>query len=94
MRQFYVYMMTNKYNNVLYVGMTSDLLRRVQEHRTGALPGFTKRYNVKKLVYYEVYGDARTAIAREKQLKAGSRRTKDALVERSNPGWKDLYPVP
>lgn len=94
MRQFYVYMMTNKYHNVLYVGMTSDLLRRVQEHRTGALPGFTKRYNVKKLVYYEVYGDARTAIAREKQLKAGSRRTKDALVERSNPGWKDLYPVP
>lgn len=91
MRQFYVYIMTNRYRNVLYVGVTRDLRRRVWEHRTGAVAGFTKRYQVKKLVYYEAFSDSRTAIAREKQLKAGSRRKKVAFVEGANPEWRDLY---
>jgi putative endonuclease len=84
--------MTNKTNTVVYTGVTNNLQRRVYQHRTKVFDGFTKRYNVTKLVYYEVFDDAVNAISREKQIKAGSRRKKIALVEGMNPGWEDLYP--
>jgi len=90
-KQYYVYIMTNKYNRVLYTGMTNDLKRRAYEHRTGRGGGFTSRYSATKLVYYEVTGDASAAITREKQIKAGSRQKKLDLVEGMNPEWADLY---
>ena len=90
-KQYYVYIMTNKHNRVLYTGITNDLQRRAYEHRTGRGGGFTSRYNTVKLVYYEATGDASSAIAREKQIKAGSRQKKLDLVEGMNPGWVDLY---
>jgi putative endonuclease len=89
--QYYVYIMTNKYNTVLYTGVTNDLMRRAYEHKTGRGGGFTSRYNITKLVYYEVSADAHSAIAREKQIKAGSRQKKLGLVNEMNPEWKDLY---
>ena len=89
--QYYVYITTNKHNAVLYTGMTGDLQRRAYEHRTGRGGGFTSRYNAGKLVYYEVTGDAKAAVAREKQIKAGSRQNKIDLVEGMNPEWLDLY---
>ena len=88
---FYVYIATNKANTVLYTGVTNDLRRRVWAHREGIVKGFTKRYNVRKLVYFEQYGDPRTAIAREKQIKAGSRKNKEDLVDSVNPERKDLW---
>jgi len=90
-RQMYVYIMTNAYNRVLYMGVTSDLARRVYEHKQGLSGGFTSRYNVKKLVYYEMLADAYSAISREKQIKAGSRKAKLDLIQRMNPEWRDLY---
>ena len=90
-KQFYVYIMTNRTNSVLYTGVTSNLKGRVYQHRSGAVAGFTKRYQVKKLVYYEIFQDAPTAIAREKQIKAGSRADKIMCVDRSNREWTDLY---
>jgi putative endonuclease len=87
----YVYIMTNAHNNVLYTGVTSDLARRVYEHKQGLSSGFTGRYNVHKLVYYEVFADAYGAISREKQIKGGPRRKKIELIERTNPEWNDLY---
>ncbi len=90
-RQYYVYIMTNQHNRVLYTGMTNDLVRRAYEHRTGHGGGFTRRYNVPKLVYYESTGSVEAAIAREKQIKAGSRQNKIDLIEAMNPEWRDLY---
>ena len=90
-RQFFVYIMTNRQHTVLYTGVTSDLVRRVHEHRTKAVPGFTTRYNLDKLVFYELAAQAPGAIAREKQIKAGSRARKIALIEGVNPGWRDFY---
>ena len=90
-KQYYVYILTNTYNTVLYTGMTNDLLRRVYQHKTGQGSGFTKKYNVDKLVYYESTDDVNAAIAREKQIKAGSRQKKLDLVEGFNPEWVDLY---
>ncbi len=90
MNRYYVYIMTNQYNNVMYIGVTNDLRRRVYEHKNGLLDGFTKKYNVHKLVYYEETSDVRTAITREKQLKGLLRRKKDALVETMNPDWHEL----
>jgi putative endonuclease len=90
-RQYYVYILTNFKNNVLYVDVTNDLLRRVQEHRDGTQDGFTKKYKVWKLVHFEVTSQIESAIAREKQLKAGPRDTKVGLVESTNPRWRDLY---
>ena len=87
---FYVYIMSNQYNNVLYIGVTNNLLRRVYEHKTGMIDGFTKKYNVHKLVYYESVHDVKDAIAREKQLKHWVRAKKVALIEQMNPEWKDL----
>ncbi|NJM72138.1 MAG: GIY-YIG nuclease family protein [Scytonema sp. RU_4_4] len=83
--------MTNKYNNVLYTGVTNDLQRRVYEHKSKSIDGFTKKYNITKLVYYEIFEDAYTAISREKQIKAGSRQKKIDLVNSLNQEWKDLY---
>ena len=93
-RNGYVYLMTNKRDTVIYTGVTSNLIKRVYEHREGLAEGFTKKYNVKKLVYYEVADDIESAIAREKQIKAGSRKKKIALIKSTNPAFKDLYPEP
>ena len=90
-RQYYVYIMTNKHNTVLYTGVTNDLRRRAYEHRTGRGGGFTSRYHVHKLVYYELTESAEAAIAREKQIKGGSRQKKIESVEGMNPEWVDLY---
>ena len=86
-----VYILTNKKNTVLYTGVTNDLRRRIYEHRMKLIPGFTKQYNVHRLVYFEWFEDAPNAIAREKQIKAGSRAKKIALIECSNPEWHDLF---
>lgn len=83
--------MTNKNNSVLYTGMTSDLKRRVHEHKEKLVEGFSRKYKISKLVYYEVLGDPISAIAREKQIKGGSRAKKIALVNGMNAGWADLY---
>ena len=90
-RYYYVYIMTNKYNKVLYTGVTNDLKKRTWQHREKLVEGFTKRYNVTKLVYYEVLDNVRAAIAREKQLKGGSRQKKIDLINSMNSGWRDLY---
>ncbi len=86
-----VYIVASARNGTLYVGVTSDLSRRVHEHREGLTPGFASRYGCKNLVFYEYYEDMNSAIAREKQIKAGSRRAKLKLIEAMNPEWKDLY---
>ncbi|GAQ94148.1 putative endonuclease [Thermodesulfovibrio aggregans] len=83
--------MTNPANTVLYTGVTSDLKKRVYEHKNKLADGFTKKYNVVKLVYYEVYENITDAIMREKQIKGGSRRKKIELINKFNPQWKDLY---
>lgn len=91
---YYVYMITNRYNNVLYTGVTNDLLRRMYEHRNHLIKdSFTARYNLTKLVYFEVSENARTAIEREKQIKSWNRKRKNALVESQNPTWEDQYPM-
>jgi len=90
-KQYYVYIMTNKNNRVLYTGITNDLKRRVYEHKEKFVAGFTKKYNVSKLVYYEVFEDPENAILREKQIKAGSRQKKINLIETINKEWRDLY---
>ena len=89
-RQFYVYIMTNPPHTVLYTGMTNDLIRRVLQHKN-AQGGFTARYHCSVLVLYEIYLDSYNAIAREKQIKAGSRTCKIEMIERMNSEWKDLY---
>jgi len=88
---YYIYFVTNKGLNVLYVGVTNDLARRVYEHKNKVVDEFTKKYNVDLLVYYEMYSDINLAIAREKQMKGWSRKKKDALIRKQNPLWKDLY---
>ncbi len=92
MKSCYVYIMTNKKNGTLYVGVTSDLIKRVYEHKNGLCDGFTKKHSLKKLVYYEICIEITTAIAREKQLKAGNRKRKTNLIESINIDWVDLYP--
>jgi putative endonuclease len=84
-------MLTNPGKTTIYTGVTNDLQRRIAEHRQKLIKGFTARYNLIHLVYYEVFEDVRDAIAREKQLKAGSRKRKVELIESINPEWKDLY---
>ncbi len=90
-KQYYIYFLTNWNNKVLYVGVTNNLKRRVYEHKHGLMEGFTRKYNVHKLVYYEVVEEIKAAILREKQIKGGSRQKKNDLVERFNPEWKDLW---
>ena len=91
-QQYYVYILTNKNNRVLYTGITNDLRRRVWEHKEKFVPGFTTKYNVSKLVCYEVFEDPENAILREKKIKAGSRQKKIDLINGSNKEWDDLYP--
>ena len=91
MKTYYVYIMTNKHHTVLYTGVTNNLKRRVYEHNAGQGGSFTNRYNVNKLVYYQVTPDVKSAIAREKQIKAGSRQKKLDLINEMNPEWIDLY---
>ena len=90
MRHYYVYILTNWNNRVMYIGVTNDLQRRLYEHKNNLIDGFTKRYNVHKLVYYEETTDIRSALEREKQLKGWLRKRKNELVETTNPEWKDL----
>ena len=90
MKAFYVYMMTNRWKNVLYTGVTNDLVRRVWQHRKRVKEGFTKKYNCDQLVYLEWYQDVRQAIERETQIKKWSRAKKNALIASLNPEWRDL----
>jgi putative endonuclease len=89
MRDYYIYIMTNR-SGTLYVGVTNDLERRVWEHKEGAVDGFTKRYGITRLVYYETTSDVEAAISREKQIKGWLRHKKFALIRTMNPEWKDL----
>ena len=91
MRQFYVYILFNRRNGALYVGVTSNLVKRIYEHKHPLEDSFAKRYRIDKLGYDETHSTIYEAITREKQLKAGSREKKIALIENANPYWKDLY---
>ncbi len=89
--KYYVYMLTNKTNKVLYTGVTNNLKRRIYEHKNCLVDGFTKKYNVHKLVYFDYTTDVHSAISREKQIKGWTRAKKDALINEFNPNWQDLY---
>lgn len=86
-----VYIVTNAPNGTLYIGVTTDLMRRIAQHRAGEVEGFTKRYGLKRLVYYEAHDDINAAIQREKRLKAWNRVWKIRLIVKDNPNWDDLY---
>lgn len=88
---YYVYILARARNSTLYTGMTNDLVRRVYQHKEGLIPGFTKRYGIKQLVYYEIYEEAEKAILREKQIKRWSRAIKYQAIGKMNPKWEDLY---
>jgi putative endonuclease len=90
-RQYYVYLLANKGGSTIYTGVTSDLQRRVYQHKEKLVPGFTAGYGVDRLVYYEVFDDPESAITREKQIKAGPRQKKIDLVNKANRPWRDLY---
>ena len=92
MKKYYIYMMTTRENTALYIGVTGDLERRVAEHRTGLIPGFTKKYKTVKLVYVEEWNDVDDAIKREKQLKGWVRNKKNELIGSLNPTWEELLP--
>ena len=87
---YYVYIVTNKHRTTLYIGMTNDLGRRIVEHKNGEIAGFTQRYHLNRLVWFEYFGDVTAAIAREKELKGWLRSKKIALIEKENPRWFDL----
>ena len=89
--QYYVYIIANKINTVLYTGVTNNLKRRIYEHKEKLVNGFSKKYNLHKLVYYEGSDCVESAIAREKQIKSGSRKKKEELINSMNSEWKDLY---
>ena len=91
--KYYVYVMTNIHNKVLYIGVTGDLIKRVYQHKEKLVDGFTKDYNVCKLVYYEIFEDIKYAIEREKQLKKRKREKKEEIINKSNPEWRDLYNI-
>ncbi len=88
---YFIYILTNKSNKVVYIGVTNNLRRRVFEHKEKLIPGFTKRYNIDKLIYYEYYQKIEEAILREKRLKKWKRSWKDDLINEMNPEWRDLY---
>ncbi len=90
MNEYFVYILTNQNNKVMYIGVTNDLNRRITEHKSHLISGFTQKYNVDKLVYFESTPDINSAIAREKQLKGWKRSKKDALIKAYNPDWKEL----
>jgi len=89
--QYYVYILANKKHGTLYIGVTNNLIKRIYEHQQGLVEGFTKKYNIKHLVYYEIANDINNAIEREKKLKKWNRAWKIELIEKDNPSWKDLY---
>ncbi|OGE32301.1 hypothetical protein A3J19_03625 [Candidatus Daviesbacteria bacterium RIFCSPLOWO2_02_FULL_41_8] len=91
MKQYYIYIATNPQNNVFYTGVTNNLIRRIWEHKQKLVPGFTNKYNINKLVFYEVFENINDAIAREKQIKGGSREKKLKLIESANPVFENLY---
>jgi putative endonuclease len=91
MKQYYVYILASKRNGTLYIGVTNNLLKRVYEHKNNLIEGFTQKYNVHNLVYYEQHNDIGKAITREKQMKKWKRQWKIELIEKSNPQWNDLY---
>jgi putative endonuclease len=91
LKNYFIYILTNKNNTVLYTGFTNNLQRRIWEHKSRLLEGFTKQNNVNKLVYYEIFDNPDSAIKREKQIKAGSRKSKLDLINSFNKEWKDLY---
>jgi putative endonuclease len=91
-RTFYVYILASRIGGTLYIGVTNDLIRRVAEHKAKAAEGFTKKYDVDRLVYFECFDDIEQAIHREKRLKKWSRAWKVQLIEEKNPNWSDLYP--
>ncbi|PPQ42791.1 GIY-YIG nuclease family protein [Rhodopseudomonas palustris] len=88
---YYVYLLASRKDGALYVGVTNDFVRRSYEHRTKAVPGFTSKYNIAKLVWFEIHDDPISAITREKEIKKWRRAWKVALIERDNPGWDDLF---
>ena len=89
--QYYVYILASKRNGTLYIGVTSELIKRVYEHKNNLVEGFTQKYKVHNLVYYETTDDINSVITREKQLKKWKRTWKMELIEKNNPGWRDLY---
>ncbi len=89
-REYYVYIITNKYNTAIYIGMTNDLLRRLDEHKKKIYKSHTQRYNLYKLIYYEQTTDVNSALNREKEIKKWSRKKKNELIYKLNPTWKDL----
>ncbi len=89
-KEYYVYILANKYNNVLYIGVTGDLALRIYEHKNGMGSAYTSKYHVNKLVYYEIFGDPYTAITREKYLKGKKRALKEELINMSNSPWSEL----
>lgn len=91
-KQYYIYMMSNKKNGTLYIGFTGNLEKRVWEHKNKTMDGFTKKYDLENLVYYEIYDNPEHAIKREKRLKLYLRQWKIGLIEKNNPDWIDLYP--
>ena len=91
-KQFYIYILASKKNGTLYIGITSDLIRRIWEHKNNVVKGFTKKYSVHTLVYYEVHPTFETAVQREKNLKKWKRAWKIKLIEEKNSEWRDLYP--
>ncbi|MFA5175607.1 MAG: GIY-YIG nuclease family protein [Patescibacteria group bacterium] len=90
-RKFYAYILSNKKNGTLYIGITNNLIRRIYEHKNNLVEGFTKKYNVHNLVFYEQYDNINDAISREKQMKKWNRKWKIELIEKDNPNWRDLY---
>ncbi len=92
MKEYFVYILASKKNGTLYIGVTNDLIKRVYEHKNNLVEGFTKKYSVHNLVYYERYNDIYSAIAREKQMKKWKRQWKIDLIEKDNPQWRDLHP--
>jgi putative endonuclease len=91
MGQYFVYMLASKRNGTLYIGVTNNLLKRVHQHKNDVTEGFTRKYNVHSLVYYEVFNRIQDAITREKQMKKWKRQWKMELIEKSNPNWEDLF---
>ena len=91
MAEYYIYILASRPGGAIYVGVTSDIIRRVHEHKTGSVDGFTKQYGVNKLLYFEQYGDIRDALQREKNMKHWPRAWKTRLIAQQNPAWRDLY---
>ena len=91
MKSYYIYILADKNNNKIYIGVTNNLLRRSHEHRHGLVEGYTKKHKIHKLVYHEQYYDVRLALGREKQLKKWKREWKNQLIEKQNPQWQDLW---